>query len=723
MDNNIALITALFNEKGANFYKDIYFPIIRYSLIGMFYEHGGNDNFFNVRDLQDYIRNKFFIDIPVVVLRNSVVALRGSTQTDIVVKETFGKHEDGIYIKRIVSFEENNVIDREAKKIEDEFALLENLFQQYLAAEHLDSKTNLYNFISDCEEECYAMIVSDDSSQSGGINANYSNTARFIEWLKSNRKDLYQYFEDIVWGSVISSFLQRKQIENAIKPNEKVIYYLDSSLVLALFNLDTEYNVAYAKDVVRNVRSSGGTLKIHSMTLREVTRILTSVINDQGPRFGSAISFGFEENNLSLSEVLNLRNSLESSLRNEFGIIVEPYNQRLLDEEERKLENNKNVLYLKDKWGGYAFDAFREKHDVFMCESVTKLNLRATHPEKMKAFFVTLNRDLIELYHQPNGMSSVITPGAVVLKLWLHGASVADIKGEVLTEMVSRSLALAQTDARRKIRMFVKCRNGVEMSAQDVKDMYSSLIHRSNNIIVKFDELEKLESLESDNKDDEVSALTAGLMEAVHEDAEQRHKLYNDSLASIKMQENMALMESELKAIAEAKEEGDKVISKLQKDNADKQLLINQLKEEVLRKQKADKLEEKLTLLKKQKRDMEDERKKSITTISYWIVFFLDIVLLIALVSFSIILGVSYYNNRTITLDLKTVLAAISLLGFLFRVRDAYWLKPCVKYAQCKKEQTDYWENLHPEYNSIRIQIGETEKELRMLRFSKKQAA
>ena len=133
MDNNVALITALFNEKGANFYRDIYFPIIRYSLIGMFYEHDRNEVYFNVKDLQDYIRNKFYIEIPIVVLRNSVVALKGSTKTDIIIKDTFGKHDDGIYIKRIVDYDENIAIDREAKKIEDKFILLENLFQHYLA--------------------------------------------------------------------------------------------------------------------------------------------------------------------------------------------------------------------------------------------------------------------------------------------------------------------------------------------------------------------------------------------------------------------------------------------------------------------------------------------------------------------------------------------------------------------------------------------------------------
>lgn len=715
MDNNIALISALFNEKGANFYKDIYFPIIRYSLISLFNEHDRNERYFQMLDLQEYIRNKFFIEIPVVVLRNSVVALRGKTQADIVV-ETLGAHDESIYIKRIVDAQENEEIDREAENIEDNFILLENLFQQYLAAEHLDSNTNLYDFISECEEECYSMVAGDDATQAEGIDANYSNTARFIDWLKSNRGELYQYFSDIVWGAVISAFLRRKQYEFTIKPTEKVSYYLDSALVLALFNLDTEYNVAYAKDVMRNVLASGGILKVHTMTVREVVRILESVIKDQGPRFGSAIAFGYEEHEMSLSDIVCLKNSLERKLTSELGIIVETINQQKLDDAERKLENNQNVLYLKEKWGGYSSDKLREKHDVFMCETVNKMNEGAVHPEKMTSFFITLNRDLIELYHKSDGMSSVITPGTVVLKLWIHGSQIADVKGSMLTEMVSRCMALAQTDARRKIRLFCKYRKNTDLPAEDVRDMYSSLIYRSNNVITKFEELEKIDHSDSDNKDAAVAAMMGGLIKASREETEQRHALFNDILATQKMKEDMNKMESSLKALSESKEQSEKIIGELQKENADNRLIINQLTAEVERKDKENELRGIIDSLQKEIDKLEEERRKSITTISFWIIFILDILLLVALVFFGFVLGKSYIEGAAFTLDLKTILAAISLLGFLFRVRDAYWLKPLIKYSQCKNEQAKYWEGQHPEYAEKKEQLANTKKELQALR-------
>ena len=714
MDNNIALITALFNEKGANFYKDIYFPIIRYSLISLFNEHGRNERYFQILDLQEYIRNKFFIEIPVVVLRNSVVALRGKTQTDIVV-ETLGAHDDSIYINRIADIQENEEIDREASIIEDNFTLLENLFQQYLITEHLDSNTNLYGFILECEEECYSMIAGEDASQTEGINANFSNTARFIDWLKQNRTDLYQYFTDIVWSAVISAFLRRKQFEFSIKPTDKVSYYLDSALVLALFNLDTEYNVAYAKDVMRNVLSSGGILKVHAMTVREVVRILESVIKDQGPRFGSAIAFGYEENNMSLSDIVNLKISLERKLVSELGIVVEAANLQKLEETERKLENNKNVLYLKDKWGGYSQDKFREKHDIFMCDTVSKMNENAVHPEKMTGFFITLNRDLIELYHKRDGMSSVITPGSVVLKLWIHGAQTSDVRGSVLTEMVSRCMALAQTDARNKIKLFCKYRKTTDMPVEIVRDMYGSLIYRSNNVILKFEELESIDRSDTQDKDASIAALMGGLVEATHEEAEQRHKLFNDSLDSQKLKTNLEKMESSLKALSEAKEESDRVISELQKEKSDNQFLIQQLQLEKEKLNREHKLNEEIEELKSKKAllDMErDNEKKHV--ISYWVVLFIDIIALLGLVVLIFLLIQRIINQSKITWEVTSIIADLALLV----ATRSYWLTGRIKYYQCQKEQIVYWEEKHPEYGVLKNDISELERERKVIRFN-----
>lgn len=717
MDNNIALITALFNEKGSNFYKDIYFPIIKYSLVNLFLEHEENERYFQILDLQEYIKNKFCIDIPVVVLRNSVVALRGSAQTDIVV-QTLGEHGDSLFLKRIDNSRINEDVDKQAEANEDNFLALERLFEQYLDSEKLDSAKKLYDFVSECEEECYAMIAGDDASQAEGLDANFSNIARFIEWIKINRTDLYQYFTDIVWGAVISGFLRRESFDFNIKPSTNVVYYLDSALVLSLLHLDTGYNVAYANDVIRNVKASGGVVKIHAITIREVTRILESVIHEEGPRFGSAISFGFTENKMSLSDIVRLKNSLVDILIKDFGVVIESIKPQELKTVEEKLRHNKNVLFLKDKWGGYSNDLFRETHDVFMCEMVNKNNSNVFSFEKLHSFFVTLNRDLIELYHKPDGLSCVITPGNVVLKLWINNKSSSDIRGTLLTEIVSRCMALAQTDARRKIKLFFKYRKATEFPSDDVKDMYSGLIHRSNRVIMQFEELEKLDRSETEDKVADATVLMAQIMEGVRVDAQERHKLFEDStIVTEKLKDNVALLEKNIKIISEDKDNKDVIIESLQKENSENQLIITQLREAIEIQKEEKRLNDIIGSLSEKKKQMEKDKDKSLNMSSYWIILFLDIILLLALIIFSFILIKNYRDNKTIELNLTTILTTISLLGFLFRVRDAYWLKPIIKYYQCRNEQALYWEQKNPQYGDVKNQIIENEKQLKSLKF------
>ena len=70
-----ALIAALYDSKNANFYRDIYFPIIKYSIAEMYYENLNDSKYFNILDLQDCIATRFGINIPQIVLEQAIKAI------------------------------------------------------------------------------------------------------------------------------------------------------------------------------------------------------------------------------------------------------------------------------------------------------------------------------------------------------------------------------------------------------------------------------------------------------------------------------------------------------------------------------------------------------------------------------------------------------------------------------------------------------------------------
>ena len=61
--SNIALITALYDVKDANLYREIYFPVIKYAITRIFIESSENRKYGDVTELQKRIEKWFGINI------------------------------------------------------------------------------------------------------------------------------------------------------------------------------------------------------------------------------------------------------------------------------------------------------------------------------------------------------------------------------------------------------------------------------------------------------------------------------------------------------------------------------------------------------------------------------------------------------------------------------------------------------------------------------------
>lgn len=68
--STLSLITALVDTEDSDLYRDIYFPIIKYSIVDMHYAIKDNKQIvYTVKELKDEIKHRFDIDIPSVVLQ------------------------------------------------------------------------------------------------------------------------------------------------------------------------------------------------------------------------------------------------------------------------------------------------------------------------------------------------------------------------------------------------------------------------------------------------------------------------------------------------------------------------------------------------------------------------------------------------------------------------------------------------------------------------------
>ena len=614
---NIALISTLYNTRGADFYKDIYFPVIKYAAMNIYYESDSSEKYYDITALQDSVAEKIGITIPLSVLRNSIKSLSRVTDSDVMV-ELYQKG-DYFVIRRNWDISINHSLEQEANTLSTSFREVEICFNQFLEVEQLSSSKTFSDLFTESSEDVVNYINAEGTTNS--INENYVNVIRFIKWLKDANPHYYSVVNTLLWGAIVAGFLQRKKIDPNIKIVDSVDYYLDTSIALSVLGLDSEENILYARDLVRIILDSGSTPCVHALTLREISRILRRVEIDQGPKPGTSIQHAWAEQGLCLSDILKIKNNLESKLQDEFNIAVSNMASHLLDKIEEKYKNNMDVRALAKNRGSHSEDKLRDIHDVYMRDYVNEINQVAGAGvlEKQTAFFVSLNNDMIAFANHEGQLENVIHASRVVMSLWIHSCSSHNIQRLALTETISRCFALNQTDVRRKLRLFQKYYSDCSFTKDDVSNMYTSLIRRSTQTITEVERIKSIEETDVENKDVVCQEIIQGVVQAVKKEAEERANA-------------MSSMKTDIDNLSKQIGNLDIILQKSKIGHTEKDSLIEQLRKEAEIREKISGIKDKINEYEKELIPLKIQRDKSVCLFKFWITITLEILALIALI-------------------------------------------------------------------------------------------
>lgn len=705
---NIALISTLYNTKGADFYKEIYFPVIKYAAMSIYYDSDASEKYFDITSLQERVSDKIGITIPISVLRNSLKALSRKTDSDIIL-ELYQKG-DYFVVKRNCDISVNEAIEHESNTLSTSFREIDICFQEYLQTEKLTSKKQFADLFNESSEDVARYINSESSSTI--VNEDYVNVIRFINWLKESNPKYYDVVNTLLWGSIIAGFLQRKKIEADIKVISNVEYYLDTSIILSLLGLDSEENIRYARDLVRIISESGSTPAVHALTLRELSRILQRVEIDQSPKPGTSIEHAWVEQDLCLSDILKIRNNLETKLNNEFGITVRTYSSSILDDIENKYKNNMDVKALAEERGSHGEDKPRDIHDVFMRDYVQKINRDkgGAELENQSAYFVSLNGDLISFANREGQIESVIHASRVVLSLWIHSTNGTDIQNVVLTEAISRCFALNQTDVRRKLRLFQKHYNNCQFCKDDISNMYSSLIRRSEHTIAEVDRLEVADKSDSENKELECSEIIKGVIEAVKEEAENRKKSMSSMQEDIKeLTSKIAQLDNILSESQSGNNDKDQIIQQFELEATKNKEFIEKLQAEIKRRNQIAKISEEINGLKDELSALDIQRSSSVSLFKFWFIIIAEGVAVSALLTLLIFVIIKWDKERIFSA--LNIASTITLLGLILRLNSMYLLAPGPSKTKVRKDQLDYWDENNPRRKELIDKIRELEQD------------
>lgn len=413
------------------------------------------------------------------------------------------------------------------------------------------------------------------------------------------------------FASLAAGFLQRSIVDPDIKSVEKVDYYLDTALVISLLGLSDDDSISYAKELISVIKGSGSCPRIHAFTAREVSNIFQSIIDCGGPWVGSAIETPYHNLGLTPIKLMDIKNSFIKNLE-KIGVEFTNMPEKDIDAVLLKYRNNPMVIELAEQRGDSQTQRFRDIHDIYLHDYVKNINKNVVNVEKQRAYFVSINGDLVKLFKGRENPVSIIHSAKVVMNLWMHTSRSSFARRSALTLAISRCFAANKQDVRQKLNAVLSYYDPEKKRpSEEIQAIYTTLLHRSQNVMKNVEEIIENEKSKSPDFYQRNQLLAKSIFDvSVAEFNERKSSLaemeaLKSSIESVKFDLNTVA--NELKGTKESLEEKTRKLSLAEQDNKDISEKLEQEKKEKANLERKVKLQEEMRLNETQIRILEKD--------------------------------------------------------------------------------------------------------------------
>lgn len=731
--SNYALISALYADKSRGLYSDIYFPIIKYAIVKIFGGKGDSNLYATTDEVQKKIIELFDIKIPHVVIAKTVLKLsqikNGSIRLNVFeggntfqIASAYFDEDEVTYTERESSFNKH-LID------------IESEYKAFVEREGAcDGNMTFTEFISNNTDNILGYFENGSEAQ---VEEQYTSMVFFLESLHRDNLELYKTANQLFWGSVIAAFLQseRPNVHDEERGCESE-FYLDTPIAMGLLDLSMPENELSARDVCDIIKSSGGILKIHPVTIEEIKTILGSVAQN-GAYPGTGISNACDRRNLLAPEItkilLNLQKEIESKGVQVFPNYMPDCRRQVMSKYKgkpvlRELASHRNENVGMDAQSLYFSDQFREAHDIFMDDYIKEQ--RIVKKDKENVYFLTTNVDLIAFCKNRHPDASyMISTSKVILELWMHNAPPAKVSASALTETMARCLDLHRSKVRSKLHDVAKFfnRNKEDIAPEVYNEFLRLLYRRARNVVAAVDQVPEGESKAFAQKLQEAIRKDKSHYEAVNSEINREKESLKDIMHQ--QEEDLAFLAKESgqksQEIDILKEKNDKLVDqkkKLASDLEGAKKDLNSVKEEKekLEKEKEksdrlnnlytdrDKLTEKFVHLKATLEPLEKERCDCYKYHTPSVLMIIGIVI-IAIFGVLVVLNIT----RTLTIDSWELYITLVPLGGIL-IATSLALNSEDRKKRLKEDAYAKWDRNHPNYLQLKAKKEEIEEEIKV---------
>ena len=431
---NYCFLAAL-TENQNDLYNHVYVPICKralslYSLRGA--THG------TAQDIQDIIKQEYGIDVPSVIVRKLIVSVLASLskrQRNELDAQIF-EHGNSFQLTQY-SF---TSLESKYKRGLRDASKLELSFNNYLSSEQIDASKlpTFADFLDRNKRQIASFFRGNGSIKKDDIEQTYIYHVQFLEYLDTSNDELFQIAEQLYLGTIGAGFLESGiDLETKFVSNE--IYYLDTPLILRALDLQKEEETRPALELLNLIRSTGGTIKVLSITLNELSDVISNAVdsyNNKQPI--TTINDACLRLGKNKAWLINIGAKIGDYVCETLKVSQENISTSSLN----RFEKSPDVKALKDtrKKKGNAF------HDVAAYLFVREQRGNTiTSFQKGKYWFVTTNYDLLlfNKEHAPvKGVTEISLPETLTSMLWLKDPAklTSQVKKVGLRELMATTL-------------------------------------------------------------------------------------------------------------------------------------------------------------------------------------------------------------------------------------------------------------------------------------------
>lgn len=386
MDSTILIaysFLAALTEKQRDIYNMVFVPLCKrvLSTIAQTKKQGSVD------DVRYILKRDYGLDVPTSIVRELLIR---------VSKSQSRKERNNFQLNLVDKANYFTFADFDCGEIETIYAeerrcanALEEAYQAYALAEGYIGSPAFQDFLNQNKQKLSAFFSGDvDSLDDKRIDENFLPHAKFLRKIEGANHQLYKAAERAYLGTLIAAYLEAGVNLDA-KLDKGVIYYIDTQVVLEALDLQAPEATRPARDLLDLITTTGGTAKVLSITIDEISGILDreiSVYNKQHPT--TTIGDALVRLEKKKAWLISLKNSLEDELQNGIGISVET----LTDAKLKEYSESTDVEALIATGYGRA----NAIHDVSAYLTVRERRTVPTRikPSKAKYWFVSANSKL-----------------------------------------------------------------------------------------------------------------------------------------------------------------------------------------------------------------------------------------------------------------------------------------------------------------------------------------